>query len=306
MERWSVSANYAKFLLCQDLRADARRTQTRIFRLGMFPPSTDTIEFLREELRPPRNFMPETTRHEASVRFLKQEGIYGLFHPDKYDRQALALLHKSVVKEAAEAWLLTGAPYAGAAEFLKNTFGEAFDPIAIERYVWYCFNLHKIQPSEWPGIFRRYHSQWGEGDVEDDIRWRAVSGSNDKATRIMLRTYYGKKVANTDFDEAIRDGATTIANAIAAKSQDPRVTMQDLNIGAQGMRHIKEAYEMSRSVDADWLANVERAKLKQHDDKIVMVHELSQGNHSTELVNQEEESRVVVPIDAEFIDDGDE
>jgi hypothetical protein len=157
MERRSVCETFLKYLLCKYPEWDAPKLQMRMFRMGLLTPQEETIDIVKEELEIPGNFRP-SKGHSPSTSFLRRQGLYGLFFPNKDDVGAAELLQRPKVRMAAEAWMLTGAPIQGVRLFLENNYKFSISEKSIEKYIEYYFNyLLLAAPHEHVNMLKHYH-----------------------------------------------------------------------------------------------------------------------------------------------------
>ena len=157
------SEAYIKFLMCQqhEQAGDDKWVHYEVCARGYPPPNVEYLTTLRSHLTisVPMHFDPTDKMHRPSTRFLRSEGIYGLYFPDDAAREAGELVSNTRVRGIVEQ-LLLGRISAKEVSFrLKNRLGVEITPDGIEAYKQYYWNTERLRVEEWASLLQNQDIQ---------------------------------------------------------------------------------------------------------------------------------------------------
>lgn len=147
------SENFIKFLMLQG-RPESKDDIWVIATVASFNfprPTPAYIVELRKNLTPqiPTKFRPTDRYHRESVRFLRAQGIYSLFHSDGATRQAGLLITDLRVRPVVENLLLGRLAAREVAKKINARFLEHYTTAAIEAYRHYYWNVALLRVEDW-------------------------------------------------------------------------------------------------------------------------------------------------------------
>lgn len=147
------SEAFIKFLMTRD---DPQMQQDTVVSyavtsLGYPAPRPDYLVWLRGDLmqRMPAQFTPHNRYDRPSVRFLRQEGIYGLHYPDEASREATSICTHLRARPLIEQLLLGHIEPHFVAKKVNSRLGEHFTSAGIETYRHYYWNVSLLRVEEW-------------------------------------------------------------------------------------------------------------------------------------------------------------
>jgi hypothetical protein len=147
------SENFIKYLMTRDdpnMQQDPLITYA-VTSFGFPQPKPDYLVWLRNDVtsRIPPDFTPHNKYHRASVKFLRQEGIYGLHNPDDAAREANLIVGHIRARPMIEQLLLGHIEPHFIAKKVNSRLGEHFTAAGIEAYKHYYWNVPLLRVEEW-------------------------------------------------------------------------------------------------------------------------------------------------------------
>ncbi len=129
--------------------------------LGFPQPEGVYVAWLRHDFfsRMPKAFQPQNRYHKVSIRFLKEEQIYSLHHPDKYTRECHLLVTNFKARPLIENLLLGRIDAKEIAKKVNSRLGEFVTVEAIEAYSRYYWNVGLLTVEEWSTLLADYEQQ---------------------------------------------------------------------------------------------------------------------------------------------------
>jgi hypothetical protein len=124
-----------------------------------FPkPKPDYLAGMRAYLTPriPAGFDPSDRYHRATNNFLREEGIWGLHHPDDNVRAANLLLTSLKPRYTVEQLLLGHLDPRDVAKKVNARFNEHQTAASIEAYRHYYWNVGLLRVEEWNEALKEY------------------------------------------------------------------------------------------------------------------------------------------------------
>lgn len=146
---------YIKYLVTRPEGQDDRYVRHAVTSLGFPDVSTEILGRVRGELLPkiPAAFNPADRYHRDTVKFLRSEGIWSLYHQDDASRQATTLLVDMKVRDTVEKLLLGGMAHKDLARKVNARFGTFYTATAIQTYEHYFWNVPLLKVQDWTRVF---------------------------------------------------------------------------------------------------------------------------------------------------------
>lgn len=145
------SEYFIKFLMLQPV-PEAQYDdwiQKQVMLLDLPRPDVPFLAALRSSIYPPIGFEPSNRLHLPSVKYLKDQKVYGLFHPDKPVLEANTILTDLRCRPAVEKLLLAAEPFKVIAKQINGKFGTTFTGDGVESYSHYYWNTKLLRPEDW-------------------------------------------------------------------------------------------------------------------------------------------------------------
>lgn len=207
----------------------------------------------------PMPFRPKDLKHPASQSYLRRHGIYALWHPTRYTREAEELLGDGPVRALLETFILSPLKPTQAIKKIAEKTGRSISERGYALFKHYYWNNQLLSGAEWGRYIRDRrvaHRDWLKCAVTAKgpqgvqlILWRTGSGAlrHIDAGKIFtdIRNISYMKIKETEFDPASAQHAKMLLNyARVAKMSQEEVTssaeaMQDIlkSFQAFKMRH---------------------------------------------------------------------
>src|SRR4051812_39180390 len=127
--------------------------------LGYPRPEPMYLASLRKDIEPkiPGDFRPQDRFHQASVRFMKDEKIFGLHNPDAATQQCFQIITNLRARPIVEDLLLGRVEAKEVARKVNARLGEFVTSDAIEAYNQYFWNTTLLKVDEWAVLLRDLH-----------------------------------------------------------------------------------------------------------------------------------------------------
>lgn len=157
------SESFIKYLMTctHPSAADNVWVDTALVSLGFPRPDAALLTWLRSDMntRRPANFQTNNRYHTPSVRFMRNEGIYGLHNPDKAAREAHLLVTNLRARPIIENLLLGRMEPKEIAKKANARLGEFFTADGIEAYSHYYWNTSRLSVQDWSQLLEDYDVQ---------------------------------------------------------------------------------------------------------------------------------------------------
>lgn len=153
MIRRSPAERYIKFLIVHPDNYDTITIRDIIYDAILDYPGDEYIERLAKEMSVPRPFYPTNRLHKRSYQFLLRSGVFGFFHPDKFDLRAHQFLKSPRAKEVIETMAMAGEEPSFISHRLEG-LRISSTPTAVERYLTYYFDLRLVDTLELRALIR--------------------------------------------------------------------------------------------------------------------------------------------------------
>lgn len=128
--------------------------------VGLMPTATYVDEIYAEvQSKLPVNYSPRDRSHRPSVRFLRKERIYGLWHSTVATKRAIALFLNGSMREVAEALLLTTMCEEEIAKTLAFVGEVDVCAESVKEYRHYFWNTKLVSYDEWARYLTDPHIQ---------------------------------------------------------------------------------------------------------------------------------------------------
>lgn len=108
-----------------------------------------------EKTKLPENFKAEED-DKISVEFLRQEGIYNLYFPDKSTKDAFSILAMLEAKDAIQKLIISREESSRIAKTVNNKYKTKLSAEAIDRYRHYFWNPEIMKLEDWVELYQGY------------------------------------------------------------------------------------------------------------------------------------------------------
>jgi len=157
------SENFIKFLITTtDPRMqDDAMVNMWVTMLGFPETQPNYLQWLRNEVNQklPAQFTPHNRFHRPSVRFMRQEGIYGLHNPDEASHEASKITVHLRARPLVEELLLGHHHSVTIAKKVNARLEEHFTADGIEAYRHYYWNVDLLRVDEWAILLQNRDAQ---------------------------------------------------------------------------------------------------------------------------------------------------
>lgn len=222
----------------------------------------------------PKPFRPKIYNDRASQGFLRRFGIYTMWHPNSYVREAETLLGDGPVRALLETFILSPLRADQAIRKIEEKTGRQIHPKSYEVFRHYYWNSTLLSGAEWGKYIRERkvaHKDWlrcastarGPQGVQL-VLWKTGVGAlrHVDAGKIFtdIRNIAYMKIKETEFKPADSDHAKMTLNyARVAKMAQEEVTSS-----AEAMQDILKSFQAF--------------KMKHSDQKIPSIQQLTDGS----------------------------
>lgn len=268
------SENFIKFLITTtDQRmTDNAMVNMMIGMLGYPPAGLDYIDWLRAEVRQkmPPQFSPVNRYHRPSVKFMRQEGIYGLHNPDDASREATSITTHLRARPLVEELLLGHFHAVVVATKVNSRLNEHFTADGIDAYRHYYWNVPLLRTDEWAQLLQNSSEQKSKTlailQVGPAMAMHAAGFSQELESKAILQEM--QESIYFDFLEWKKQPRS-----------EARTKMMSLN--AKSMTLIDERLSESNSLVKDSLKQFEKFRMQQAKKRVSDLRELApDGNFS--------------------------
>lgn len=151
------SENFIKSLMVSShpQAGDDNWVATVIDQMGWPRPRPDYLAWMRGDLfsRRPADFRNDDRYHRPSARYLRNEGIYGLFFSEKAEKEASNLIMDLRVRPLIEHLLLGRLPEMEIAKKINSRFNLHLSVGTVERYHHYYWNVELLRVEDWALLY---------------------------------------------------------------------------------------------------------------------------------------------------------
>lgn len=255
------------------------------------------LQRLRKKLKPPKPFFPDDPDHLPSVRFLNHHQLHSFFHPDEDMTIARELLDNGKSKEFIETMLLQMLDHSLISLGVKQRVGVQCSEAAVARFQHYFFDTTKIDRTHvqalvnmrstvgtiMPDPFVQLQVPHLTRSFFDDPRRIAATLPQAPAAVWLAQMRMGIMPSKIDMYRLTED--TLKASLLRVReSVDLGGThhekARDWSIVA---RNLADIMENMASPQEDLLSELTAVTLETDGTEIPTIHELSGGNHTTDL-----------------------
>jgi len=127
-----------------------------IEQMGWPRPESDYLAWIRGDMmsRLPTGFRTNDKYHRPSARFLRDEGIYGLFFSEKAEKEASNLISNLRIRPMIEQLLLGRLSEKEIAKKVNARMNTFISAAAVERYHHYYWKVELLRVEDWAILFR--------------------------------------------------------------------------------------------------------------------------------------------------------
>lgn len=252
--------------------ADNSVVNTMVTMLGYPPASDDYLLWLRDEVgqRIPAQFTPSNRYHRPSVRFMRQEGIYGLHNPDDEAKEATMITTHLRARPMIEELLLGHIQPALVAKKVNARLSEHFTAGGIEAYKHYYWNVGLLRIEEWAALLQAYEGQKSKTlailQVGPAMALHQAGFQQELESKAIMREM--QETMYFDFQEWKK------------KPQSPEKTKMLVNL-AKGVTLLDERLMESNSLLKDSLKQFEQFRMQHARQQVADMRELAPDGNFT-------------------------
>jgi hypothetical protein len=256
------------------------------------------LQRLRRGLKPPKTFRPFDRFHKVSSRYLQENQVYYLFHPDAAMERALALLEDPQMKELIESMLITEDPEP-LIVYRVQSAGRKCTERAVERYRFNFFNPTLVDGTELRALLRyRVDFMDPNGDMYDEQMRQALQKSTHRDSRRIVAAQPTKSLGSLlnqmrmgflpsqlqlqKLMEAAR--AAALAQIDAAALAGGGTSAQEARDFATTAKLISEMLQDVGGTDAELTRDLQKLALQTESAPVPSVFELTGGDHTVDLL----------------------
>lgn len=266
--------NFIKYLITTtDPRMqDNAMVNMMVTMLGYPQVQPDYMLWIRNEVaqRMPAQFSPQNRFHRPSMRFMRQEGIYGLHNPDDAAREATLITTHLRARPIVEELLLGHFHPVLVAKKVNSRLEEHFTADGVDAYRHYYWNVDLLRTDEWATLL--------EGRPEQK-----------STTMAILRVGPAMAMHQAGFQQELESKAilqemqeAVYFDFLEWKKQplsDRRTKMMAANV--KSMSLIDERLSESNSLLKDSLKNFEKFRMEHARSRVMDMRELAPDGNFT-------------------------
>lgn len=268
------SENFIKFLITT---TDPRYTDNAVVNIAVTMlgyPSADLqyLDWLRGEVRQrmPAQFSPVNRYHRPSVRFMRQEGIYGLHNPDEASCEATLIATHTRARPIVEELLLGHHHPVTVAKKVNSRLEEKFTADGVEAYKNYYWNVDLLRIEEWAQILQ----------ASPDSRSKALSILKVGPAMALHQAGFSQEIESKAILQEMQEAV--YFDFLEWKKRP--LSMERTKMMATGVKAmvlIDERLSESTSLLKDSLKNFEKFRMKHAKNQVADMRELApDGNFS--------------------------
>lgn len=251
------------------------------------------LERLRTVCVPPTPFFPDDRMHRRSMRFLRKEMLYTMFHPDDVMQEAAGILDHTKAKETVESMLISQSHPAWICTVLRR-HGLDVSEAAISRYKHYYFNVDLVDSSELKALMiaRLHHTDGNDADQsrissamtiveKSDARRSLAMATSPMTANIMNTLRLGLLPTSLDVSRLAE------ATRVAALSGALDVSLRGLP--AQGRDYAFIAKMMTEILESvgdpagDLQEGLAKLAIETEKEEVPHIKQLTEGSHTLDL-----------------------
>lgn len=260
------------------------------------------IDRLRQQLKPPVPFHPRDKFHKPSYSFLLSNGLSWIFFRDKHSEMAFKVLESPRVKEYVEAGIASSAPSVAIAHALTRF--QSFPCVAkdIDRYREFFWNIDLLDSTELRAALR-YKVERLEKHSNPEIaaQYKSVKAAYYKDARksaadlpfspvgaMLAQMRMGMMPSELDVNYILKQ-TRVIAYMRTTElihfdgPGDSKKALDYMTVGEKAENVLREMADPQAQM-LDQLATI---SMRTDDTPIPTIHQLSQGQHTAEVVKME-------------------
>jgi hypothetical protein len=280
--------------------------------------SDEYINRLRKQLKPPKPFRPFDNLHLASYLFLMQERVKSYFQRTVPMKAAIELLNLPAAKEFAEGMISATVPMVATSSHLMKGFDIYCNTEALELFEHYFCNMKLLSRLQrqvlsqyrWQ-VLGKYVSEF-KGATSllkyakaRDVRTLVAEMPYSQITAMMAQLRLGTRPSRMDLAMYAQDGKEMAVRRAVEEmyvyAPGAADRFEKLAVGAKNLDEIMQTAARPEEAIKEQLRSV---ALRTETRTMAPIHQLSSGNHTTDLLPAQAEIEVVAePVEEEAYDD---
>lgn len=268
------SENYFKFLmtLSDPRMQDNAWLNMMITMLGYPPAKDDYLPWLRDQLyqKIPPQFTPNNKYHRPSVKFMRQEGIYGLHNPDSAAIEAISITTHLRARPLIEELLLGHHHPVTIAKSVNSKLEAHFTADGVDAYRHYYWNVDLLRVDEWAALLQMYEEQKSKTlailQVGPAMAMHQAGFSQSLESRTIMQEM--QESLYFDFLEW-------------KKKPQSETRTKMMALGARSITLIDERLQESNSLIKDSLKNFEKFRMQHANKRVIDMRDLAPDGNFT-------------------------
>ena len=259
------------------------------------------LDRLRVQLQTPQPFHPYNKTHAASQTFLLQHGLRRLFDPDAAVSEALKVLKMPRVKEYVETTIIVNAPLEAVAYHAKRAKNFQISAEGLHFYKQCFWNTELLDSVELRALIsRRAHllTRHANGDIQGQAKAFQQASYNDPRRlaadmpaspytamiALMKLGFMPGKVELVKMAEHAKLGALSrVAESVFRDGPNDCIKAEKY---AGVARIMAELVDGMVRPDQELREQLAAIALRTDENRVPLIHELSQGNHTVDMSPQ--------------------
>ena len=252
------SENFIKYLMTSAHPQATSDDWVREFvaSLGYPRPEPDYLSWLRASLsmKIPDSFEPTNRYNRDSVKFMREEGIYGLHNPDKATKEAHLIVTNLRIRPVVESLVLGRLDPKDVAKKVNTRFGEFLTGDGVDAYRHYYWQVNIIRVEDWVKLFQEYELQQQNSlaivQVGASMALHKMGFQQQIDSKSMLREM--QQTLFFDFQEwRTKPHGMSRTKALAALAKSSVVVDEQLSQADSAMKDSLKAFEQFRMQTAN-------------------------------------------------------
>ncbi len=245
---------------------------TVIEQMGWPRPGSDYMSWLRASLvsKMPANFRADDKYHRPSARFLRDEGIYGLFFPQKAEKEASNLIMDLRVRPMIEQLLLGRLPEMEIAKKVNARLSLHLSTAAIERYHHYYWKVELLRVEDWAILYENNY----------EAKENALAVAQVGPSLALHKLGFQQNIDSKSMLRIMQEGLFFDFMQWKSQPLSPERTKAMTTISRSAVL-VDEQLSSSDSALKDSLKAFEQFRMKHGDIKVPEMQELAPGGNYT-------------------------
>lgn len=263
--------NFVKFLMLRDEGIPDATIMKTLADWGFLLPKPSYLVFLRNDLEVPQNFEPLNRLNRESMKFLRAEGVYEMFHPNLLVEEAWSILKDPMKRSMVEQALLARLDLKVAALKINMRMNWKLDAKAMATFGHFFWNVKLLTFDEW-GRFLYGRSAMYE---------RAMALLQGQQQVALHNLHLEQTVESKRMIQRAQEICYFTLEEVSQKPGTSSDKVKAITVLTKGIVECHNALSTSDMAIKDILKNFERFRMEHPQTPARSIHELApHGNYS--------------------------